>query len=289
MNILVLGGTRFAGVHLVKALLNNGHQVTIATRGITQDNFGDKVKRIKLDRTNKESIAKELSNSTYDVICDSLAYCSNDVKYLLDVVSCNRYVMISTMSVYNILHPSIIEEEFNPMNYTLHWCDRVDYPYDEVKRQAECALFKEYQKQPAVAVRFPFIIGEDDYTKRLYFYVEHVIKRIPMYIDNLHSQMAFIQSKEAGNFLAFLAEQSFTGCINGCSSGTISVSEIINYVEKQANVKAIYSIDGDIAPYNGAEDYSLSTTRSKELGFEFQDLKNWIYELLDYYIDLARN
>ncbi|MDF2589469.1 MAG: reductase [Anaerocolumna sp.] len=289
MNILVLGGTRFAGVHLVNALLDNGHQVTIATRGITQDNFGNKVKRIKLDRTSKESLTKELSNSTYDVICDSLAYCSNDVKYLLDVVSCNRYVMISTMSVYHNLHPNIREEEFDPLDYSLKWCDRADYPYDEVKRQAECALFKEYPNQSSVAVRFPFIIGEDDYTKRLYFYVEHVMKGIPMYINNLHSQMAFIQSIEAGNFLAFLVKHSFTGCINGCSHGTISIHEIINYVEKKANVKAIYSMDGDTAPYNHADDYSLSTIRGEELGFKFQDLKNWIYELLDYYIEVASN
>jgi nucleoside-diphosphate-sugar epimerase len=288
MNILVLGGTRFAGVHLVNALLDRGHEVTIGTRGNTQDNFGDRVKRITLERTSKESLENELSSSTFDVICDSLAYCSNDVKYLLDAVSCNRYVMISTMSVYNALHTNITEEEFDPLDYPLKWCDRTDYPYDEVKRQAECALFKEYPNQQAVAVRFPFIIGEDDYTKRLYFYVEHVIKGIPMYINNLHSQMAFIQSKEAGDFLAFLAEQSFTGCINGCSSGTISIHEIINYVENKANVKAVYSEDGDAAPYNYADDYSLSTIRGSQLGFKFKDLNSWIYELLDYYIEEAR-
>ena len=33
MKILVLGGTRFAGIHLVNELLAKGHEVTIATRG----------------------------------------------------------------------------------------------------------------------------------------------------------------------------------------------------------------------------------------------------------------
>lgn len=41
MNILMLGGTRFFGIHTVKALLSKGHAVTIATRGITKDEFGD--------------------------------------------------------------------------------------------------------------------------------------------------------------------------------------------------------------------------------------------------------
>ena len=46
MKILVLGGTRFFGVHLVCALLEDGHEVTIATRGRTPDSFGSQVSRI---------------------------------------------------------------------------------------------------------------------------------------------------------------------------------------------------------------------------------------------------
>jgi len=41
MKILVLGGTRFFGIHMVNDLIEKGHEVTIATRGITPDYFGD--------------------------------------------------------------------------------------------------------------------------------------------------------------------------------------------------------------------------------------------------------
>ena len=37
-------GTRFFGKHLVEALLQEGHDVTIAARGITEDSFGSRVK-----------------------------------------------------------------------------------------------------------------------------------------------------------------------------------------------------------------------------------------------------
>lgn len=43
MNILVIGGTRFFGIHMVNELLTAGHDVTIATRGKVSDSFGDKV------------------------------------------------------------------------------------------------------------------------------------------------------------------------------------------------------------------------------------------------------
>lgn len=37
MKILVLGGTRFFGIHMVNELLINGHEVTVATRGKVQE------------------------------------------------------------------------------------------------------------------------------------------------------------------------------------------------------------------------------------------------------------
>lgn len=44
--ILVFGGTRFFGKRLVESLLQAGHDVTIATRGLTVDPFGSTVKRV---------------------------------------------------------------------------------------------------------------------------------------------------------------------------------------------------------------------------------------------------
>lgn len=63
MNILVIGGTRFFGIHMVKELLENGHDVTIATRGKTPDTFGGKVQRIVLERTNEESVRAALEGT----------------------------------------------------------------------------------------------------------------------------------------------------------------------------------------------------------------------------------
>ena len=51
MNILVIGGTRFFGIPMIEELLKSGHDVTIATRGLSADSFGSRVKRLILDRT----------------------------------------------------------------------------------------------------------------------------------------------------------------------------------------------------------------------------------------------
>lgn len=284
MNILVLGGTRFFGLHIVRSLLKRGHKVTVATRGNKEDDFGTSVKRIQVDHLSAEEMKSTFSNHHYDVVYDNICYCSNDLRAVLEAVSCDRFILMSTTAVYE-LHNHTVEEDYKPEEKELIWCDREAFPYGEVKRLAECALRKQYGQQNAVSVRYPFVIGEDDYTERLKFYVEHVMKETPMNVDNLNNQMSFIRSCEAGDFLAYLADKEYTGAINGCNDGTISLYEIISYVEEKTGKRAQYSLKGDEAPYNGTTEYSIDTQKARGLGYSFTNLKDWIYELIDFYID----
>lgn len=282
--MLVLGGTRYFGVHLVTALIKYGYEVTIATRGKAHDSFTSQVKRKYLDRYDSDSIRNAILGTRYDVVYDNLAYASNDVKCLMDSLTCEKYVMVSSAAVYRQKKINTIESDFSPEMEKLKWCNRGDFSYDETKRQAECALFQKYTGQESIAVRYPFVIGEDDYTGRLLFYVEHVIKGLPMNIDNLNQKLGFIQSNEAGDFLAHLSLVKSNGPINGCSKGIISVGEIIKYIEQKCNAKAVCNSNGDAAPYNGESEYSLNTDKAERTGYIFSCLEDWIYELLDFYI-----
>lgn len=315
MKILVLGGTRFFGIHMVEDLLDAGHEVTIATRGNAKDSFGERVKRIIVERTSAESMKRALQEKHFDVVIDKLAYCSNDIRIAMDTIDCDRYIHMSSTAVYNPKKLDTIEEDFNGQERPVIWCNRPDFPYDEIKRQAEYALWQEYSDRNWLAVRYPVVLGKDDYTNRLKFYVDHVISGTPMYIDNMDYQMSYIRSDEAGRFMAYLVDKDisgvfngayngvYNGAFNGASDGTISLREIINYVEERTGKQAvlvkadkkdesIYESDTDMepqvvdkAPYNGDTEFSINTSKAKELGFEFSDIKDWIYDLLDYYIN----
>lgn len=287
MKVLVLGGTRFFGIPMVEELMKQGHDVTIATRQTTKDNFVDAVNRIQVERTDPIQMEQAFKGKHFDIVYDKIAYCSNDIKYGMDVIDCDTYIYMSSTAVYESKKIDTKEEEFDAASKELVWCNRFDFPYDEIKRQAECALWQKYSDRNWIAVRYPFVIGKDDYTERLLFYVEHVMKSVPMNIDNLDAQMGFIRSDEAGKFMAFLAEKDFKGAINGCSKGTISLREIIDYVEKKTGTKAIIDEEGDNAPYNGEPEYSINTDKAEKLGFQFSNLKDWIYDLIDYYIEMV--
>lgn len=289
MNTLVLGGTRFFGVHLVDSLLQSGHRVTIATRGLAQDPFGDRVSRLVVDRTEPESLKAALAKKHFDVAYDNLAYCANDVRHLLDHLSTSRYVMTSTCSVYDeALRPDIAEAQFDPAGHKLIWGDRDDRRYGEMKRQAECALFQAYPNANAAAMRIPFVIGPDDYTRRLHFYAEHIARGKPMWIDNLDARLSFISSQEAGRFMAWLGMQTVTGPINGSSGGTISLRAMTDYMQSRLGLPMRLDKNGEPAPYNGCPSFSLNTERAEAMGYAFLGLDAWIYPLLDKLIEAAR-
>lgn len=281
MNILVCGGTRMMGKHLVTELLSKDHTVTIATRGRAKDSFGDQVHRICLDRTDVRRVKEALSGLEFDLVYDSLAYSSNDVRRLLDHLTCGRYITISSTAVYH-KHLDTVETEFDPLAEPVKWCDRVEVSYDEGKRQAERAITQVYSDVDSVRVRFPFVLGEDDYTNRLSFYVDHIINQIPMDIDNFECQMAFVRSDEAGKFLAFLADHPFCGAVNGASRGTISLKEIAAYIKGKTGQEPLLSREGERAPYNGERAYSINVDRAERLGFSFTHLNQWIFDLLDH-------
>ena len=274
------------GIHLVNELIAAGHDVTIATRGNTADSFGDQVRRLIIDRQDPDSLRNALKDRSYDVTVDNIAYSSNEIRFLLDSLTTEKYIMTSTASVYsNHIHENMRETEADTTTFPLKWCNHDDFQYDEVKRQAEAALFQEYSNQPSAAVRFPYIFGKDDYTKRLFFYVENIFYERAMYIDNLSARLSFIDSAEAGQFLAHATAAPVFGYINASSRGTISLEELIDYVEKRTSRKAVVQAWGRAAPLNGVPGFSLDTSLAEKTGFQFKNINDWVYPLIDFWIN----
>jgi len=87
MEVLILGGTRFLGIHLTEALRARGHGATHFTRGTLGD------RRTDLAR---------LGTRTWDAIVDTCGYAPRDVEISARFFArrAGRYVFVSTISVY---------------------------------------------------------------------------------------------------------------------------------------------------------------------------------------------
>lgn len=289
--VLILGGTKYFGKKLVQLLLDNGIEVTIATRGKEVDDFGDKVNRLIIDREDRESQDEAFKDMSWDVVFDQTCYSPQEVLDSVEALrgKVNRYIFTSTQAVYDFgLNRK--EEEFNPYQFKFEYKTRRDYPglygYQEAKRAAEAVLFAQPEIE-VVAVRFPIIISKDDYTERLKFHVDKVLKGEPIGITDKKTRFSFILAEEAAQFLFDIAHSSFTGPINPGSKGSMSLGEIIEKVEKITDKTALIEevlTKENASPYAMPGTFEINTDKAVSLGFQFSDLNQTIDDLLAYYL-----
>lgn len=99
MDLLILGGTRFVGRHIVLAALARGHRVTTFTRGHSPDELPAEVERLHGDRTADLSA---LAGRRWDACVDVSGYLPRVVRASAEALrdAVGRYLFISTLSVY---------------------------------------------------------------------------------------------------------------------------------------------------------------------------------------------
>lgn len=289
--VLVLGGTKYFGKKLVELLIEKGIEVTIATRGREKDDFGQNVNRLIIDREDKESLDRAFKDNTWDVVFDQTCYSPQEA---LDAVGAlkgkvPRYIFTSTQAVYDF-GLNLKEEDFDPYHFSFEYKTRNQYPgitgYQEAKRAGEAVLFAQPEFE-VVAVRFGIVVSEDDYTERLKFHVDKVLRNEPIGIPNLDARFSFILADEAAKFLFEIAHSSFVGPINPGSTGSMSLGEIISKIENQTGKTAVIEKEltkENASPYAMPATFELNTEKAESLGYQFSDLNQAIDELISYYI-----
>lgn len=295
MKVLVIGGTRLIGKELIKRLLYRNADVTIVTRGRANDEFGNNVCRVKLDVMDSESVSQNLPQKAFDIVYDMLVLSPDHIKERLLLLNCDRYIMVSSAEVYKKHHIGICEEEYNAEREPWTYCGYEDVSYEIRKRYAESALVVDFKEIPSVRVRFPVVISAEDYTKRVMWYVDHIINHIPMYIDNMKEKFAFISAEDSGAFLDRLCDTDISTlhlfeehtAINAAGKGIISPAEICQWIERISGERAIYSSPMAFtsyineAPFNGSGTYSLNTSLAEQTGFSFMRNRDYFISVLE--------
>lgn len=288
---LVLGGTRFFGKRLVELLLEEGLDVTIATRGITSDTFGDRVNRRIIERESYESLLQGVEGSSWDVVYDNICYSPQDAWNACEVFAgkVKRYINTSSMSVYGQAAHVHTEPELDPITYPIKMGGRTDFDYGTGKILAE-AVFAQHATFPVCSVRFSFVVGDDDYTRRLEFHIDRIKEGAPIGIPSIDAKINFISSDEAAALLCWLKDQSLTGPINACATGEISLAELIAMIEQEVGKTAIiesHTSDINKSPYGVEQSFFISNAKAAEAGFPFTPLKSWFPALISQLVHIS--
>lgn len=279
MKALVMGGNRFFGRRLVSMLIERGVDVTLLNRGQGKDDFGTRVRRIQMDRRQLDKNHPSIKNSDWDIVYDQICYDAGEAESACDAFrgKTQRYIFTSSQSVYPPA-ANIPEAAFDPVTHKFSAVVDKDKDYGEAKRQAEATFFQRGDFE-LTAVRFPIVLGEDDYTDRLKFHVQSIAIGKQIFFPNIDAKISFIHAKDAAAFLASLADKPISGPVNACAAGPIRLRDLIWEIERTLGKTAKISNtvgQGDRSPFGIESDWYMDTTKLKRHGFLPQAIQIWL-------------
>ena len=114
MKVLVVGGTLFNGLALVRHLVDVGHDVTILNRGKTEAELPAGVKRLYADRTDAAAMREALGTAEFDCVQDMSAYHPEDVELMIELLAdrVGHYIFASSTVIYAAAKLLPITEEY---------------------------------------------------------------------------------------------------------------------------------------------------------------------------------
>ncbi len=164
LNILILGGTRFIGLHITALALQRGHKVTFFNRGKTHTDRYPEIERITGDRNGQ---IDGLKDRKWDVVIDNSGYVPRQVRLTTELLAPNvrQYVFTSSISVYPDF--SVPRDENSPVGKLAdETVEKVDgETYGPLKALCEQAALKAMPGR-ATVIRPGLIVGPDDNTDR---------------------------------------------------------------------------------------------------------------------------
>ncbi|MBX5483301.1 MAG: NAD-dependent epimerase/dehydratase family protein [Myxococcaceae bacterium] len=191
MKVLIIGGTRFVGYLLAWRLLVRGDEVTLLNRGNLPDPFGDRVQRLRVDRTTPDFV-RALDGQRFDATVDFAAYDPRDVRTVIDSLGdrVGHYVFISTGQVYlvrqEVPRPAKETDFDGPlMPEPNDPAEHHEWEYGMKKRGCEEALVAASQSGfKATRIRIPMVNGERDYLRRIESYLWRMVDGGPILLPD---------------------------------------------------------------------------------------------------------
>jgi 2'-hydroxyisoflavone reductase len=214
MKILIIGGTRFLGRHLVESAVARGHEVTLFNRGKTNPTLFPQVETILGDR---EHDLDKLSGRAWDAVIDVAAYVPRIVCLSAQGLekSVGRYVFISSVSVYASFSKVGIDES-DPVGKIEDesFEEITGESYGPLKALCEKVVQDTYGER-ALIVRPGLIVGPNDPTDRFTYWPVRVRRGGDVLApEKPDVPMQIIDVRDLSDFIIKLIEEKSSGIYN---------------------------------------------------------------------------
>jgi 2'-hydroxyisoflavone reductase len=214
MRILIIGGTRFLGRHLVEAALERSHDVTLFNRGKSNPDLFPRLETILGDR---EQDVDKLNGRIWDAVIDVAGYLPRIVRLSAEVLKENvaRYVFISTISVYRDFKKIGIDESYPVGTLENETVEEITgETYGPLKALCERVVQDIYGVR-ALIVRPGLIVGPHDPTDRFTYWPVRVVRGGDVLgPQGPEARIQIIDVRDLADFIIKLIQDNASGVYN---------------------------------------------------------------------------
>lgn len=251
MKVLIIGGTRFVGRHLVTAALERGHEVTLFNRG-TQSSPFTNVETISGDR-NRD--LDKLQGRRWDAVMDTCGYLPRAVKAAAETLSGSvaRYVFISSQSAYaDVSMPGVTEtaplrsltSEQLDRAYQIDTSGQPSYGelYGGLKALCEQAA-EQAMPDRVLVVRPGLIVGPYDYTDRFSYWVVRVARGGEVLAPGRPERpVQFIDARDLAEWIVSMTESSGVGIYSANRSpNSLTMQTVLDECKSIGDSDAVFT------------------------------------------------
>lgn len=225
MRLLILGGTRFLGRHVVEQALARGHRVTVFTRGRRASPPGAEALAGDRDPRIAPGLAA-LETGEWDAVIDTSGYVPRIVEASARLLAprVRRYVFVSSLSVIATTDRPGLDERAPVAVLDDPASEDVPKHYGALKAACENVVAAVYRDR-ATSVRPGLIVGPLDDTDRFGYWPARFVH--PRLLgDRPHRAVVpapperplqFIDARDLAQWMIDLAERDVGGTFNACS------------------------------------------------------------------------
>ncbi len=231
MNLLILGGTRFLGRHIVEAALHAGHEPLLFNRGRQAPGLFPGVRELRGDRDGDISA---LSGLAVDAVIDTSGYRPAQMQLYRALADVGHCVFVSTISVYRGFPPGQAYDETAPV-----W-DSGEH-YGALKARCEETL--EALLPGRVAhVRPGLIVGPHDPTGRFTYWPWRVAQGGEVLAPGRPERpVQWIDARDLASWCVQLAESRRAGVFNAVGPAVpTGMADMLEACRRAAGSQAVF-------------------------------------------------
>lgn len=214
MKILVLGGTRFLGRHIVEAALAGGHDITLFNRGQNNPDLFPEVEKL---RGNRDGDLSALQGRQWDAVIDTCGFVPRIVQASAALLadSVRHYTFISSISVYADFSKPAMNENAPVGTMQDESIEEITAEtYGPLKALCERTAEKAMPGR-VLHIRPGYIVGPFDPTDRFTYWPRRVATGGEMLAPGRpDSQIQFVDVRDLANWIIRMVETNRTGVFN---------------------------------------------------------------------------